>query len=69
MKQSEKLLKLKDAGNMLIGLGIAIMCLAHVVLMIREIHDYQAWLTVWQCGVGVAFSGVVIRIARFLYLW
>ena len=35
----------------------------------REVYDFHAWLTVWRWGVGIAFSGLVIRIARFLYLW
>lgn len=69
MKQSEKLLKLKDAGSTLICLGILIMCMTPVVMMIREVYDFHAWLTVWRWGVGVAFTGLAIRIARFLYLW
>lgn len=68
MKQSEKLLKLKDAGSILICLGILIMCIPPVVMMIREVYDYHAWLTVRRWGEGVAFTGLAIRIARFLYL-
>ena len=69
MKQSEKLLKLKDAGTILITLGIAIMCLTPAVMIAREVYDIHAWLTVWRWGVGIAFSGLAIRIARFLWLW
>lgn len=69
MKQSEKLLKLKDAGTILISLGILIMCITPVIMVAREVYDFHAWLTVWRWGVGVAFTGLAIRIARFLYLW
>ena len=69
MKQSEKLLKLKDAGTILINLGILIMCMTPVVMVAREVYDFHAWLTVWRWGVGIAFTGLVIRISRFLYLW
>lgn len=69
MKQSEKLLKLKDAGSTLIYLGILIMCMIPVVMMIQEVYDFHAGLTVLRWGVGVAYTGVAIRIARFLYLW
>lgn len=69
MKQSEKLLKLKDAGTILINLGILVMCITPVIMVAREVYDFHAWLTVWGWGVGIAFSGLVIRIARFLWLW
>lgn len=69
MKQSEKLLKLKDAGTILINLGILVMCITPVIMVAREVYDFHAWLTVWRWGVGIAFSGLVIRIARFLWLW
>lgn len=69
MKQSEKLLKLKDAGTILINLGILIMCITPVIMVAREVYDFHAWLTVWRWGVGIAFTGLVIRISRFLYLW
>ena len=69
MKQSEKLLKLKDAGTIMISLGILIMCITPVIMVAREVYDFHAWLTVWRWGVGVAFTGLAIRIARFLYLW
>lgn len=69
MKQSEKLLKLKDAGTILMTLGVAIMCLTPAVMIAREVYDICAWLTVWILGVGIALNGLVIRIARFLWLW
>lgn len=37
MKQSEKLLKLKDAGTILINLGILIMCITPVIMVAREV--------------------------------
>lgn len=45
------------------------MCMTPVVMVAREVYDFHAWLTVWRWGVGIAFSGLVIRIARFLWLW
>lgn len=55
MKQSEKLLKLKDAGTILINLGILIMCLTPVVMVAREVYDFHAWLTVWRQSSGCPF--------------
>lgn len=69
MKQSEKLLKLKVAGTILTNLGILIMCVTPIVMIVREVYDFHAGLTVWRWGVGIAYSGLVIRIARFLWLW
>lgn len=61
MKQSEKLLKLKDAGTILINLGILVMCITPVIMVAREVYDFHAWLTVWRWGVGIVKMNSAIK--------
>lgn len=67
MKQSEKLLWLKKLGTVLTIFGVILVVISTFVPLGVE-HDAM-WKALLQWGAGIAFSGVVIRIARFLYLW
>lgn len=67
MKQSEKLLWLKRLGTGLTFLGVILVVISAFVPLGVE-HDAM-WKALLQWGAGMAFSGVAIRIARFLYLW
>lgn len=62
-------LAMANAASRADNLGILVMCITPVIMVAREVYDFHAWLTVWRWGVGIAFSGLVIRISRFLYLW